>query len=113
MTLAIILGILFGSALTVFALENASTITLSMLSVQFSAPIAFVVVAAAGFSIVATLLALLPSMLRNEKQIKLLQAQKKQAEDELAKYTIVIPVAPPAQHASRMVIEEREKVHAA
>lgn len=111
--LSIVLGIAFGAALTIFALENASVITISALSLHVTAPLALVLITGAAIASVITLLALLPSILRNEKRVRILEAQKATAEAELAKYTIVIPVAPPSHIASTVQVESREKVYAA
>ncbi|HWP61229.1 MAG TPA: LapA family protein [Candidatus Paceibacterota bacterium] len=112
MILAILLGILFGSALTVFAIENASVVSVSMLSWHFTAPVAFLLVGAAGIAAIITLVGTLPKLIRDERRIRVLQAQKREVENELSKYRIVIPVAPPSQGAAPIHVIEREKVYA-
>lgn len=114
MILALVLGIILGAGLTVFTLQNAGWVTVSMLTWQLSAPLAFVLVGVIGVAIIATLLGILPTLFRYEAQAKKLQAEKRQLENELAKYQITIPVAPPNGESRTFVLaNEREKVYAA
>ncbi len=114
MILALFLGILLGAGLTIFTLENASWITVSMLSWQFSAPLAFVLVGVISASVVITLLALLPIVIRGDRYAKKLEGEKKQLENDLSKYQITIPIAPPAPGSRPFVVhQEPEKVYAA
>ncbi len=113
MILALVLGIVLGVGLTVFTLENAGWVTVNMLIWQLSAPLAFVLVGVIAVAVFATLLGLLPTLLRTEKQVRKLQVEKKQFTDELAKYQITIPIAPPGGAARSFVItKEPEAVYA-
>jgi uncharacterized integral membrane protein len=106
------LGIILGAGLTVFTLENAGPVTVTMLSYSLTAPMALVLVAVIAVSALAAILAVLPTMLRNEKRIKKLEIEKKEVENELAKYHITIPVAPPAPGTRSFVLEQNgEKVY--
>lgn len=114
MILALVLGIILGAGLTVFTLQNAGWVTVSMLTWQLSAPLAFVLVGVIGVAIIATLLGLLPTLFRYEGQARALRAEKKQLENELAKYQITIPITPPSGESRTFVLaNEREKVYAA
>lgn len=113
MILALVLGIILGAGLTVFTLQNAGLATVSILAWHFSAPLAFVLVGVIGLAVLATLLALVPTVYRSERLAKKLAAEKGALEQELSKYHITFPVAPPAPGSRAYVLErEPEKVYA-
>lgn len=110
MIFALIAGIAFGSALTIFSLQNATVISVSFLSLHFAAPVAVLLVSAAGIAAVIALLGTLPLVLRAERRVREAQAQKVALEIELAKYRIIFPVAPPSQTMSPISVLARDKM---
>lgn len=106
--ISVFLGLLLGSALTIFALENATVITVTALSMQFSAPLGFLLMGIAALGAVASLVAFLPAVVKSDKRVAQLEQEKRVLENELDKYRIVIPVAPFAE-ASPIRVEPRER----
>ena len=114
MVLALFLGIILGTGLTIFTIENATMVTVSLLTWQLTAPLAFVLVGVIGTAVLATLLGTLPTLLRSEKHAKKLQKENGRLVNELAKYQITIPIAPPAPGSRTLVFEqEAQKSYAA
>ena len=100
------LGIILGAGLTVFTIENAGLVTVSMLSYQLTAPMALVLVGVIAASALAAILAILPTVLRSETRIKKLEKEKSDLQNELAQYHITIPIMPPAPGTRSFVVTE-------
>ena len=94
MPVFLLIGTLLGSALTIFALQNGTLVTVSFLEWQLTAPMAFVLALFAAATACATMLALLPSLLSGEKRLRALRARERELGHELSKYRITIPIAP-------------------
>jgi len=88
MILSLIVGIILGAVSVVFALENFATITVTFMNWQVSAPLSLVLLGTMVCGIVVTLLVLLPSLIRDELYLSTIKRQKKEAEDELARYRV-------------------------
>ncbi|MDB5238118.1 MAG: hypothetical protein JWM46_388 [Candidatus Kaiserbacteria bacterium] len=86
MIISLVIGILLGSLSVVFALQNVVTVTVTFLAWQITAPLALVLLGSMLSGVVITLLVSLPSLIRDDMYVKVLQKQKKQLEDELATY---------------------------
>jgi len=103
MLFSLILGIILGAVSIVFALQNVSDVTVSLLDWQTTAPLATILLSTLAVGIMVTLLVLLPSLIRDEVYLKTIQRQKREAEDELAKYRVGAVEGPtPTESASRI-----------
>lgn len=105
--LPLFLGVLIGAFFVIFALQNTLVATIRVFSWSFSLPLALLVMGALSAGALATIVAMIPGFIKNERYIKGLEADKKAAENELAKYRIVIPLAPPDQYDSRIPVYVR------
>ena len=105
--LPLILGILIGAFIVVFALQNTLMTTVNVFNWHFSFPLALLVTGAICVGALATVIAMIPGFIKNERYIRELKAEKQQAQDELAKYSIVIPIAPPEQNAQQIPVYVR------
>lgn len=110
--IALLLGVLLGASLTVFTLQNAGLATVQVFAWHFTAPLAFTLIGVVALSAVATLLAALPTLLKLERQLKTLKIEKKAVSDDLAKYSITIPITPPEKTPASLPVwsAERESV---
>ncbi len=86
MLISLIVGILLGGVAVLFALQNTATITVVFLSWDITAPLSFLLLACLLGGIIATLLALIPFLFRDELAARNLRREKKTIEDEYAKY---------------------------
>jgi putative membrane protein len=86
MILSLIAGIILGAVSVIFALENVTTVTVTLLHWQASAPLAVVLLGSMLCGVIVTLLILLPSVIRDELYLSAIKRQKKEAEDELARH---------------------------
>lgn len=105
----ILFGIIIGAYLVVFALQNTVPLTVTLLSWHASAPTALILITALALGATMSLLALVPTFIRNDRYIKKLEAAKEAAEHELSKYRITIPIAPPAIDAGALIMAERPR----
>lgn len=92
MVISLVIGILLGSLSVVFALQNVAMVTITFLAWQITAPLALVLLGSMLSGVVITLLVSLPSLIRDALYVKVLLNQKKQLEDELAKYRTPAPI---------------------
>ena len=91
----------------VFALQNTFVATVNILSWHVTLPVALLLAGALGLGALATIVAMIPDAIKDERYMRQLQAQKKEVEDELAKYRIVIPLAPPEQNSQQIPVYVR------
>ena len=105
--LPLFLGVLIGAFFVIFALQNTLVATIHVFSWSFSLPVALLIAGALCAGALVATVAMIPGFIKNERYIKELQADKKEAEDELSKYRIVIPLAPPEQHAQQIPVYVR------
>ena len=105
--LPLILGIVIGAALVIFALQNTAVTTITFMSSTLSLPLALLVTDALALGALAAILAMIPGFIKNERSIKRLKADKKATEDELATYRVVIPLAPPEQNGIQIPVYVR------
>jgi uncharacterized integral membrane protein len=105
--LPLALGIVIGAFFVIFALENTTVTTINFVSWTLSLPLALLVTGALCLGAVATIIAMIPGFIKNERYIRELEEGKKAVEDELAKYSIVIPLAPPDQLNSKIPVYVR------
>ncbi len=109
--LPLTLGIFIGAFLVIFALQNTTVATVNVLSMALSLPLALLVTGALCAGALATIIAMIPGFIKHERYLKQLRADKKAAEDELAKYRIVIPLAPPEQTDDKIPVYVRPMAH--
>ncbi|HEY4487731.1 MAG TPA: LapA family protein [Candidatus Paceibacterota bacterium] len=95
--LPLFLGVFIGAFFVIFALQNTLVTTVKVFSWSFSLPLALFVAGALCAGALATVIAMIPGFIKDERYIKRLENEKRAAEDELSKYRIVIPIAPPEQ----------------
>ena len=109
----ILFGIIIGAYVVVFALQNTALLTVTLFSWHFSAPAALMITASIALGAALSLLALVPTFIRNDRYTKQLEEAKEAAESELSKYRITIPIAPPAIDAGALIMAERprEPIH--
>ncbi len=105
MLFSLILGIILGALTVIFALQNVAVITVSFLAWEITAPLAFVLLGTALSSVVITLLMLIPSLVRDDLYVRTLKKQKREIEDEFAKYRAA-PQAVGSTQESRTIVEE-------
>lgn len=91
MILSLLLGIILGAVSVIFALENVTTVTVTLINWQVSAPLALILLGSMLCGIIVTLLVLLPSVIRDELYLSTLKRQKKETEDELTRYRVAHP----------------------
>jgi uncharacterized integral membrane protein len=101
--LPLILGIGIGAGLVIFAMQNTAIATIGFMSWHYSLSLALLVTGAIALGALATIIAMVPGFIKNERYIRELKAEKKAAEDELSKYRIIIPIAPPEQQLNQQV----------
>jgi|SRR3989344_2381413 len=109
----ILFGVIIGAYLVVFALQNTSPLTLTLLSWHFSMPAALMLSASLALGAIVSIVSLVPTFIRNDRYIKKLEGEKEAAEHELSKYHITIPIMPPAIDAGALIMAERprEPIH--
>jgi uncharacterized integral membrane protein len=112
MVIVALLSLAVGSLLTIFTLQNAEMASITLFAWHLNAPMAFLLVGVLTISVFATIASVWPLLTRLEKRAKKLEDEKKALQDELAKYSITIPIAPPAVDAASLLLaRERQPVH--
>ena len=86
MIFSLLLGIVLGGISVVFALQNSEIVTVQFMTDQITAPLAMVLLGTMLSGAVVTLLILLPSVIRDEMYLRAVRRQKREVEDEFAKY---------------------------
>jgi uncharacterized integral membrane protein len=86
MLFSFIIGIVLGAIAVVFAFQNVAVVTVSFFVWQLTGSLAIVILGTLLCGIVLTLLFLLPSVIRDELYLASVKRQKRDAEDELARY---------------------------
>ena len=86
MIIGLILGLIIGGFAVLFALENIGVVTVSVMSLQLTAPLALILLTCMAVGAIITLLALLPSLVHDEMYLKTIKRQKAEIEEEFAKY---------------------------
>lgn len=99
MLISLIAGIVLGALSVMFVLQNVAVVTVAFLSWQITGSLALVLLATLISGIVITLLVLLPSLIRDDMHLSVLKIQKKELENELAKYKQTTP-PPPSEPSS-------------
>ena len=90
MMISLILGAILGAALVVFILENVTVVTVNFMTWQMTGSLALVLLASIVSGVVATLLVLLPGLIRDDFNVAALKRQKKEADDELIKTKLAL-----------------------
>jgi putative membrane protein len=91
MILSLLLGVILGAVSVIFALENITTVTVTLMTWQVSAPLALILIGSMLCGVIVTLLVLLPSVIRDELYLSTIKRQKKEADDALANYRVAHP----------------------
>lgn len=86
MLLSFIIGIVLGAIAVIFAFQNVAVVTVSFFAWQLTGSLAIVILGTLLCGIVLTLLFLLPSVIRDELYLSTIKRQKREVEDELARY---------------------------
>lgn len=105
-------GIFLGGLSVFFALENVSDVTVNVLIWQLTAPLATILLTTIFAGALMVSVGLLPGLLRDERRFKRVLAEKKALEDELSKYQITIPIAPPGGVAFESLVQHHKKTAA-
>lgn len=105
--LATVAGIIGGAFLVVFALQNAAEISVTILTWHVALNTSLALMCAIALGAAVTILSFAPSFIRADRTIKRLEKEKKAVEEELAKYHITIPIAPPSVDASTLIMARR------
>ena len=85
MIILFILGLLLGGVAVIFALENATVITVTFFYWQFTGSLAIILIGAILAGILVTLLLLLPESINNYFKYKSLQKEIAKLKEELRK----------------------------
>src|SRR5579871_4479430 len=85
MLISLIVGIILGAVMVVFALQNVALITVTFFTWQLTAPLSVLILGTILCGIAMTLLVLLPSVIRDEMYISSVKKQKRETENELAR----------------------------
>ena len=98
MIFSLVVGILLGALSVIFALQNVAMVTITFMAWNVTAPLALVLLGSMLSGVIITLLVSLPSLIRDDMYVSVLRKQKKELEEELARYRIAPPVSntPPA-----------------
>lgn len=99
MLFSLFVGIILGALSVIFALQNVVTITVTFLAWQITGSLALVLLATLISGVVVTILVLLPNLIKDDMYLSVIKQQKKELEDELAKYkqpVVTPPLPPPA-----------------
>ena len=99
MILSLIMGIVLGASSVLFALQNVADVTVSFLGWQLTEPLAFILLGALFCGVIITLLVLLPRLISDDAYLKSVLRQKREVEDELAKYRAVSSATPRGSEA--------------
>ncbi|KKW19379.1 MAG: hypothetical protein UY63_C0015G0020 [Parcubacteria group bacterium GW2011_GWA2_51_10] len=100
MLFSLIAGIILGALSVLFALQNVAVITVGFFAWQITGSLALVLLTTLVTGVVITLLVLLPSLIRDDMYLSVMKLQKKELEDELAKYKSNTAPTPPPSPAS-------------
>jgi len=85
MVFPLILGIVLGALLVVFALQNVAVVTLSFFTWQFQGSLALVLILAAAAGVVVSLLIVLPESIASYFSYRSLKKTNARLEEELRK----------------------------
>ena len=91
MLFSFVIGIVLGAIAVIFAFQNVAVVTVSFFAWQLTGSLAIVILGTLLCGIVLTLLFLLPSVIRDEMYMSAIKRQKREAEDELARYKTPAP----------------------
>jgi len=89
------LSVIIGGVSVFFALQNAEAVTVSFLAWHASVPLADVLFITLLIGVLATFALGLPTAIRTDRRMRALLNEKEKLQEELAKYQITIPIAPP------------------
>lgn len=105
-------GIILGGLSVLFALENLGAVTVTFLNWNMTASLATVILGTVLFTLCTIVVALVPALIRNDRRLRTLSHEKNELEQELNKYRITIPIAPPGitLESFAQTQREREKV---
>lgn len=95
MLISLIAGIILGALSVMFVLQNVAVVTVVFLSWQITGSLALVLLATLIAGVAITLLVLLPSLIRDDAHLKMLEKQKKELDDEMSRFRGSQPVSPP------------------
>jgi uncharacterized integral membrane protein len=88
-------GIILGGLSVLFALENLSAVTVTFFNWQMTTSLATLILGTVLFTLCTVVIALVPALIRNDRRFKALWRENKELQNELSKYRITIPIAPP------------------
>jgi putative membrane protein len=106
MIFPLLLGIILGAVTVLFALQNVALITVTFLTWQISAPLAFVLLTTLASGIIVTLLMLIPSLVRDDIYMRALKKQKREVEDDFAAYRTAHPEVIVTPAPTKVVVEK-------
>ena len=86
MVFSLIFGVILGGMSVVFALQNSAAVTVQFMGDDIPAPLALVLLGTILSGVLMTLFVLMPSLIRDEMYLKAIKRQKRELEDEYAKY---------------------------
>ncbi len=82
---SLLAGLIVGALGVIFAIQNVAVVTVTFLSWQITAPLAFVLLGSMAAGVVAALLFMLPSIMRDEALFSVIERQKSDLENELVR----------------------------
>ncbi len=103
MILSLFVGFVLGVAALLFALQNTEVVALSFMGWQFTSSLAVVVLASLGMGILISILAMLPSTLRDSFSIMGLKKQNKKLVQEAEALHSVHTVAETGEQESTVI----------
>jgi uncharacterized integral membrane protein len=88
MLLSLILGMFLGGLSVIFALQNTGSLSVDVLAWQVQAPVALVLLVSIASGAIASALAVLPRLIRDELLLASYKRQLRDAHDENAKHRL-------------------------
>ena len=81
-----VIGVILGALSVIFVLQNVAIITVTFFSWQITGSLALILFSTLVSGIVITLLILLPGLIQDEIYLSVIKKQKKEVEEEFARY---------------------------
>ncbi len=95
MLFSLIVGIILGAIMVVFALQNVALVTVTFFTWQATAPLSVIILGTLLCGIALALLVLIPSVIRDEMYVRAIKKQKRETENELARVRTTQTIPPP------------------
>ena len=90
MALILALGIIIGVVSVVFVMENATLATVSILSLEFTAPLALIILLSAVLGMIVTLLSMVPQAIREKLDELAARREQRRAEAAAAAQNVTV-----------------------